>query len=160
MAGRFGPVHCEKSCALGTKLLIFVLIFSFITSRIMTWFQNLCGGHADKTLKTGGEAAMVTDEIQKVTELEEEVKSQKEAVAVQNKQRVAQAQRTARLAVEQARQQAETEAGAMMTQAETQAQAWTQSVLEQARKDCEALKAQMRSRLDEAAAFLIKKVVS
>lgn len=103
---------------------------------------------------------MVTDEIQKVTELEEEVKSQKEAVAVQNKQRVAQAQRTARLAVEQARQQAETEAGAMMTQAETQAQAWTQSVLEQARKDCEALKAQMRSRLDEAAAFLIKKVVS
>ena len=57
---------------------------------------------------------MVTDEIQKVTELEQEVKQKKENAAAQNKQRVSQAQRAARLAVEQARQQAETEAGAMI----------------------------------------------
>ena len=96
---------------------------------------------------------MVTDEIQKVTELEQEVKQKKENAAAQNKQRVSQAQRAARLAVEQARQQAETEAGA-------QARAWAQDVLEQARQGCEARKAQMRSRLDEAAAFLVEKVVS
>mgnify|MGYP000134909697 CR=1 FL=1 len=46
---------------------------------------------------------MVTDEIQKVTELEQEVKQKKENAAAQNKQRVSQAQRAARLAVEQAR---------------------------------------------------------
>lgn len=103
---------------------------------------------------------MVTDEIQKVTELEQEVKLKKENAAAQNKQRVSQAQRAARLAVEQARQQAETEAGAMMAEAEAQARAWAQDVLEQARQGCEARKAQMRSRLDEAAAFLVEKVVS
>ena len=96
---------------------------------------------------------MVTDEIQKVTELEQEVKQKKENAAAQNKQRVSQAQRAARLAVEQARQQAETDA-------EAQARAWAQDVLEQARQGCEARKAQMRSRLDEAAAFLVEKVVS
>ena len=103
---------------------------------------------------------MVTDEIQKVTELEQEVKQKKENAAAQNKQRVSQAQRAARLAVEQARQQAETEAGGMMAEAEAQARAWAQDVLEQARQGCEARKAQMRSRLDEAAAFLVEKVVS
>lgn len=48
----------------------------------------------------------------------------------------------------------------MMAEAEAQARAWAQDVLEQARQGCEARKAQMRSRLDEAAAFLVEKVVS
>ncbi len=100
---------------------------------------------------------MVTDEIQKVTELEQEVKQKKENAAAQNKQRVSQAQRAARLAVEQARQQAETEAGAMMAEAEAQARAWAQDVLEQARQGCEARKAQMRSRLDGGGWFSCRK---
>ena len=44
---------------------------------------------------------MVTDEIQKVTELEQEVKQKKENAAAQNKQRVSQAQRWSRRASRQ-----------------------------------------------------------
>ena len=47
-----------------------------------------------------------------------------------------------------------------MAQAETQAAEWTQQVLSQARQDCEALKAEARGRLSEAAAFLAEKVVN
>ena len=50
---------------------------------------------------------MAVEAIQAVTELEERVKKQKEAAAVQNKQRLLEAQRAARLLVEQSRQQAE-----------------------------------------------------
>ena len=88
------------------------------------------------------------------------MKKQKEAAATQNKQRLLEAQRTARLLVEQSRQQAEGEARQKMAQAETQAAEWTQQVLSQARQDCEALKAEARGRLSEAAAFLAEKVVN
>ena len=98
---------------------------------------------------------MAVEAIQAVTELEERVKKQKEAAATQNKQRLLEAQRTARLLVEQSRQQAEGEARQKMAQAET-----TQQVLSQARQDCEALKAEARGRLSEAAAFLAEKVVN
>ena len=47
---------------------------------------------------------MAVEAIQAVTELEERVKKQKEAAATQNKQRLLEAQRTARLLVEQSRQ--------------------------------------------------------
>ena len=84
---------------------------------------------------------MAVEAIQAVTELEERVKKQKEAAAVQNKQRLLEAQRAARLLVEQSRQQAE-------------------GVLDQAKQECEALKTQARGRLSEAAAFLVEKVVN
>ena len=75
---------------------------------------------------------MAVEAIQAVTELEERVKKQKEAAATQNKQRLL----------------------------EAQAAEWTQQVLSQARQDCEALKAEARGRLSEAAAFLAEKVVN
>ena len=103
---------------------------------------------------------MAVEAIQAVTELEERVKKQKEAAAVQNKQRLLEAQRATRLLVEQSRQQAEGEARQKMAQAETQAAEWTQQVLSQARQDYEALKAEARGRLSEAAAFLAEKVVN
>lgn len=102
---------------------------------------------------------MAVEAIQAVTALEEQVKKQKEAAAAQNKQRLLEAQRAARLLVEQSRQQAEGEARQKMTQAEAQAAEWTREVLSQAGRDCEALKAEARSRLDQAAAFLAEKVV-
>lgn len=103
---------------------------------------------------------MAVEAIQAVTELEERVKKQKEAAAVQNKQRLLEAQRAARLLVEQSRQQAEGEARQKMAQAEAQAAEWTQGVLDQAKQECEALKTQARGRLSEAAAFLVEKVVN
>ena len=102
---------------------------------------------------------MAVEAIQAVTELEERVKKQKEAAAVQNKQRLLEAQRAARLLVEQSRQQAEGEARQKMAQAEAQAAEWTQGVLDQAKQECEALKTQARGRLSEAA-FLVEKVVN
>ena len=75
---------------------------------------------------------MAVEAIQAVTELEERVKKQKEAAATQNKQRLLEAQRTARLLVEQSRQQAEGEARQKMAQAEAQAAEWTQQVLSHA----------------------------
>lgn len=103
---------------------------------------------------------MAVEEIQKVTELEEQVKRQKEAAAAQNKQRLLEAQRAARLLVEQSRQEAEAEARKSMAQAEEEAAAWTQKVLDQARQDCEEKKTEARSRLTQTAAFLAEKVVS
>ena len=103
---------------------------------------------------------MAVEAIQQVTQLEDQVKKQKESAAVQNKQRLLDAQRAVRLQVEQSRQQAQAQAREMMAQAEAQAAQWTQGVLEQARRDCEQRKEEARSRLDQAAAFLAEKVVS
>ena len=69
---------------------------------------------------------MAVEAIQQVTQLEEQVKKQKEAAAVQNKQRLLDAQRAVRLQVEQSRQQAQAQAREMMAQAEAQAAQWTQ----------------------------------
>ena len=102
---------------------------------------------------------MAVEAIQAVTELEERVKKQKEAAAVQNKQRLLEAQRAARLLVEQSRQQAEGEARQKMAQAEAQAAEWTQGVLDQAKQECEVLKTQARGRLCEAAPVVVVKVV-
>ena len=101
---------------------------------------------------------MAVEAIQQVTQLEEQVKKQKEAAAVQNKQRLLDAQRAVRLQVEQSRQQAQAQAREMMAQAEAQAAQWTQGVLEQARQDCEEQKKEARSHLDQAAAFLAEKI--
>ena len=103
---------------------------------------------------------MAMEAIQAVTALEEEIRKQKEGTAAQNTQRLLEAQRAARLLVEQSRQQAEGEAKEQMAQAEAQAGEWTREVLRQAERDCEAQKAQARGRLDQAAAFLAEKVVS
>ena len=104
---------------------------------------------------------MAVEAIQQVTQLEEQVKKQKESAAVQNKQRLLDAQRAVRLQVEQSRQQAQAQAREMMAQAEAQAAQWTQGVLEQARQACRGLQEKAEgSRLDQAAAFLAEKVVS
>ena len=93
---------------------------------------------------------MAVEAIQQVTELERTVKQEKEAAAAESKQRILEAQRSARRQVE-TRQ--------MMAEAEQEAAKWTASVLEQARLDCEEKKQEARGRLEQAVAFLVEKVV-
>ena len=93
---------------------------------------------------------MAVEAIQQVTELERTVKQEKEAAAAESKQRILEAQRSARRQVEESRQNAE---------AEQEAAKWTASVLEQARLDCEEKKQEARGRLEQAVAFLVEKVV-
>ena len=93
---------------------------------------------------------MAVEAIQQVTELERTVKQEKEAAAAESKQRILEAQRSARRQVEESRQNAE---------AEQEAAKWTAAVLEQARLDCEEKKQEARGRLEQAVAFLVEKVV-
>ena len=78
---------------------------------------------------------MAVEAIQQVTELERTVKQEKEAAAAESKQRILEAQRSARRQVEESRQNAEAETRQMMAEAEQEAAKWTASVLEQARLD-------------------------
>ena len=102
---------------------------------------------------------MAVEAIQQVTELERTVKQEKEAAAAESKQRILEAQRSARRQVEESRQNAEAETRQMMAEAEQEAAKWTASVLEQARLDCEEKKQEARGRLEQAVAFLVDKVV-
>ena len=102
---------------------------------------------------------MAVEAIQQVTELEQTVKQEKEAAAAESKQRILEAQRSARRQGEEARQNAEAETRQMMVEAEQEAAKWTASVLEQARLDCEEKKQEARGQLDQAVAFLVEKVV-
>ena len=61
---------------------------------------------------------MAVEAIQQVTELERTVKQEKEAAAAESKQRILEAQRSARRQVEESRQNAEAETGRWMAEAE------------------------------------------
>ena len=68
---------------------------------------------------------MAVEAIQQVTELERTVKQEKEAAAAESKQRILEAQRSARRQVEESRQNAEAETRQMMAEAEQEAAKWT-----------------------------------
>ena len=89
---------------------------------------------------------MAVEEIKKVAQLEQEMKQRKEAAVAEGKQRVLEAQRLAR------RQ--------MMAKAEAEAAQWTLDALKDATQECEEFKTKARGRLDQAAAFIVEKVVN
>ncbi len=102
---------------------------------------------------------MAVEEIKKVAQLEQEMKQRKETAVAEGKQRVLEAQRLARRELEESRQQAEVQARQMLAQAEAQAAQWTLDALKDATQECEAFKTKARGRLDQAAAFIVEKVV-
>lgn len=103
---------------------------------------------------------MAIEAIQKVAEIEENVKKEKEYAQAESKQRMLDTQRWVRRLLEDTRQEAEHEGRVMMTEADTQAAKWTEKVLESARQDCESMKQEARSRLAQAVDFLSEKVVN
>ena len=98
---------------------------------------------------------MAVEEIKKVAQLEQEMKQRKEAAVAEGKQRVLEAQRLARRQLEESRQEAE-----MMAKAEAEAAQWTLDALKDATQECEEFKTKARGRLDQAAAFIVEKVVN
>lgn len=102
---------------------------------------------------------MAVEEIKKVAQLEQDMKQRKETAAAEGKQRVLEAQRLARRQLEESRQEAEIQSRKMMEQAEAQAAQWTLEVLKDATQECEAFKQKARGRLDQAAAFIVERVV-
>ena len=106
----------------------------------------------------GGEN-MALEAIQTVTQAEARAKADREAAAVQAKQRLADAQREAKQIVERARQQAREEAHRMMAEAESKAAQLTQEELTRAAADCDTLKQNARGRLEEAAQLIVGRVV-
>ena len=103
---------------------------------------------------------MAVEAIQKVAEIEENAKKEKENAQAESKQRLLDTQRWARRLLEDSRQEAEHEGRVMMTEAEEKAAKWTEEVLESARRDCESMKQEARSRLAQAVDFLSEKVVN
>ena len=103
---------------------------------------------------------MAVEEIKKVAQLEQEMKPREETAVAEGKQRVLEAQRLARRELEESRQQAEVQARQMLAQAEAQAAQWTLDALKDATQECEEFKTKARGRLDQAAAFIVEKVVN
>ena len=83
----------------------------------------------------------------------------REAAAAESKQRIQAAQKEARQMREEQRSHAEAEAKALMHQAEEQAAGITKQVLDAAQQDCERQKEQARKRLDQAAQWIVERVV-
>lgn len=102
---------------------------------------------------------MAMDAIKKVTETEQDFQKRREAAAAEGKQQVAQAQKDGRRIVEEARQTAEAQVRQMMADADGKAAQKAQEIMAAAQKDCEGLKQQARTHLDQAAALIVEKVV-
>lgn len=103
---------------------------------------------------------MANEVIRQVAEIEENSQKMLENAAADGKQRVLEAQRAARQLLETSRQEAEGEVRRMMADAERQAAAWTEEALASAQTECEEKKARAQDKLDQAAAFLMEKVVN
>lgn len=103
---------------------------------------------------------MAMEAIERITQLEQETARMKEKAAADSRQRMQTAQREARRTLEQARQQAEVQAREMMARAEEQAAELTRQQLRQAEQTCGEMKQQAQSRLKQAAAMIVEKVVN
>ena len=103
---------------------------------------------------------MSFEAIQKVTEAEQTVQSQKSAAADEAKRIVAEAERAGRQLVADARAQAEAKVKDLLAQAETRAGQQAEKALAASAADCEAMKQAARAHLDRAADLIVGKVGS
>ena len=122
------------------------------------YYNNMVAHILIFSSKKGGEN-MALEAIQTVAQAEAKAKADREAAAVQAKQKLAEAQREANQTAEQARQQAREGARLMMSQAEEKAAQATREELERAKADCETLKQNAQGRLEEAAQLIVGRVV-
>ena len=98
--------------------------------------------------------------IEKVTRSEAQAKVLRDQAAAQSKQMLVAAQRAAQQELEQARAGAEAKVKQMMQDAEVRAAQTTARVLEQAGEECELLKQNARTHLDEAVQLIVERVVN
>ena len=102
---------------------------------------------------------MAMEAIQEVAGMEERARQLKESAAAEAKLKIQAAQREAQQMLERSRIDANAQVRQMMADAEAQAAKVTQQVMEQAGQDCEIMKQEARTRLDQAAQLIVEKVV-
>ena len=112
-----------------------------------------------KTDAEGGEE-MSLEAIKKVTETEQDILARKAEAAATAKKLVADADKAGRELVESARREAEEKVKGFMKDAEARAAEHNKAVLAQAAQACDALRASAETRLDEAAALIVRRVVN
>ncbi len=102
---------------------------------------------------------MSLEAIQQVTEVEQNLRQRKADAAQEAKRAAAAAEKSGREKLEAARQVADAEARAMMKEAEAEAARRAETVRQQTRVDCDRLTELARTRLEEAAELIVRKVV-
>lgn len=103
---------------------------------------------------------MSIEAIQQVSQAEASAQEKRQTAYAQAKQLVRDAERNGQALLEQARQRAESETRDAMAQAEQNAAARAKQVLSENAKACDLLCNAARSRLDAAAALIVKRIVN
>lgn len=104
--------------------------------------------------------SMSFQDIQKVTQIEQETRAQKAEAQAQARQIVADAHKAGRGAVEAARSQAEARVRELMAQAEELAARQSDETMQANDAACRAMRQQAETRLDEAAELIVRRVVN
>lgn len=103
---------------------------------------------------------MSFQDIQKVTETEQNTRAQKAEAQAEAKRIVAAAQKAGAARVEQARNEAQARAKELMAQAEALAAEQTEQTLAANAEACRAMRRQAETRLDQAADLIVRRVVN
>lgn len=103
---------------------------------------------------------MSIEAIQEVNKAETTAQEQKLAAAAQAKQLVRNAETAGQLLLEQSRKEAEAQARTAMDEAEARAAQHTKNVLSANAGSCKELSSAAESRLNDAAALIVKRIVS
>ena len=107
----------------------------------------------------GGEK-MSLEGIKQVTEAEEMTQRRKAEAAAQAKKTVSDAQRAGQAALAAARAEAQAKAAQFMKEAEEKASKQAESVVEETKRSCDALRKAAGSRMAEASALIVRRVVN
>jgi vacuolar-type H+-ATPase subunit H len=102
---------------------------------------------------------MSLDAIKKVTETEEFARQAKAAAESAAKKLLSDAEQNGKLALETARAEAETVVQDWTAQAESQAAVEAEKDIAQAKRDCERMRSSAADRLDDVAAWIVRRVV-
>lgn len=103
---------------------------------------------------------MSLEAIKQVTQTEADTKQRKVDAAAAAKKLVADAERAGQDAVQNARAEAEAKAKELMSQAEANAAQRAVEIAAQAEAECAALRNAAEGKLEEAAALIVRRVVS
>lgn len=103
---------------------------------------------------------MSLEAIKKVNEAEQSVQARKAEAAAAAKKLVADAEKAGREQLESQRAKAEADAREAMSRAEAKAEARSKEILAEGRRECDALRADARTRLPEAAKLIVRRVVN
>lgn len=103
---------------------------------------------------------MSLEAVQKVTETEQRARERRAEAAEGARRLVLDAEKAGRERLNAARLEAETKAREMLAAAEESAAKRTETVLEETRRSCDALKKEAEGKLPDAAALIVRRVVS